>query len=296
MPVFRIKKRNDFTIISNTIFKDKTLSARAKGLLAEMLSLPEDWDYTLKGLSSLFSDGIDSIRSGIRELEEHGYVVRQRSRTEDGRLAGIEYIIYETPHIVGAFTPVQDAPVTESPISEKPSQEKPMQAEPMTYKELNTLRTDSSSTYESNPYQSIAGHDRMGYDEAREAVRENIEYGILCDKYPHEMVDEIVDIAAEALCSPKEHFELGKDTFPFSLVKDRILRLDSSCVEYIFSCIRSNAADIRNIKQYLLKTIVNAPATIEHYYETKVNHDLRNYQPRSEAEAATGYTSGFRYP
>ena len=68
MPVFRIEKRNDFTVISNAIFKDKTLSARAKGLLTEMLSLPEDWDYTLKGLSFLFADGIDSIRSGIREL------------------------------------------------------------------------------------------------------------------------------------------------------------------------------------------------------------------------------------
>ena len=280
MPVFRIEKRNDFTVISNAIFKDKTLSARAKGLLTEMLSLPEDWDYTLKGLSFLFADGIDSIRSGIRELEEHGYVVRQRSRNENGRLGGVEYIIYETPHIADAFSPESDFPLMEKPISEKPSQERPMQAEPMTYKKLNTLRTNLSNTYESNPNQSIAETDRMGYDEARVAVRENMEYEILCKKYPHERIDEIVDIAAEVLCSRKEYFELGKDTFPYSLVKDRILRLDSSCVEYIFTCIRSNATDVRNIKQYLLKTIVNAPATIEHYYETKVNHDLQNLHLR----------------
>ena len=69
MPVFRVDKSRDFTVVANCVFKDRSLSAKAKGILVEMLSLPESWDYTLKGLTSLFSDGIDSIRQGINELE-----------------------------------------------------------------------------------------------------------------------------------------------------------------------------------------------------------------------------------
>ena len=75
IPVFRVSKNRDFTVITNSVFKDRRLSAKAKGILVEMLSLPENWDYTLKGLTTLFSDGIDSIRQGIKELEENGYIM-----------------------------------------------------------------------------------------------------------------------------------------------------------------------------------------------------------------------------
>ena len=75
MPVFRVSKNRDFTVIANSVFKDRRLSAKAKGILVEMLSLPENWDYTLKGLTTLFSDGMDSIRQGIKELEENGYIM-----------------------------------------------------------------------------------------------------------------------------------------------------------------------------------------------------------------------------
>ncbi len=116
--------------------------------------------------------------------------------------------------------------------------------------------------------------DVMRYDEARERVKENIEYEILSERYPVERLDEIVDIASEALCSRRNSFSLGKDTYPYALVKDRLLRLDSSHIEYIIDCIDGNTTDIRNIKPYLLKTLINAPATMDSYYRTKVNHDL----------------------
>ena len=116
--------------------------------------------------------------------------------------------------------------------------------------------------------------DVMGYDEARETVKENIEYEILSERYPVERLDEIVDIASEALCSKRSSFSLGKDTYPYELVKDRLLRLDGSHIEYILDCIDGNTTDIRNIKPYLLKTLINAPATMDSYYRTRVNHDL----------------------
>ena len=277
MPVFRVSKNRDFTVIANSVFKDRRLSAKAKGILVEMLSLPENWDYTLKGLTTLFSDGIDSIRQGIKELEENGYIVRERKRDARGRLGGMEYVIYETPEkAVENSAPEQSSPANAEPTEDIPAQDESAEDKAMLYKELNKSRTKESITHVSNPYQSITDEvpDVMGYDEARETVKENIEYEILSERYPVERLDEIVDIASEALCSKRSSFSLGKDTYPYALVKDRILRLDSSHIEYILDCIDGNTTDIRNIKPYMLKTLINAPATMDSYYRTKVNHDL----------------------
>ena len=278
MPVFRVSKNRDFTVIANSVFKDRRLSAKAKGILVEMLSLPENWDYTLKGLTTLFSDGIDSIRQGIKELEENGYIVRERKRDARGRLGGMEYVIYETPEkAVENSAPEQSSPVNAEPTEDFPVQDESAEDKAMLYKELNKSRTKESITHVSNPYQSITEEqpmDVMGYDEARETVKENIEYETLSERYPVERLDEIVDIASEALCSMRSTFSLGKDTYPYALVKDRLLRLDSSHIEYILDCIDGNTTDIHNIKPYLLKTLINAPATMDSYYRTKVNHDL----------------------
>ena len=283
MPVFRVSKNRDFTVIANSVFKDRRLSAKAKGILVEMLSLPENWDYTLKGLTTLFSDGIDSIRQGIKELEENGYIVRERKRDARGRLGGMEYVIYETPekaveNIVENSAPEQSSPENVEPTEDFPAQDESAEDKAMLYKELKKSRTKESSTHVSNPYQSITEEEQpmdvMRYDEARERVKENIEYEILSERYPVERLDEIVDIASEALCSRRNSFSLGKDTYPYALVKDRLLRLDSSHIEYIIDCIDGNTTDIRNIKPYLLKTLINAPATMDSYYRTKVNHDL----------------------
>ena len=97
MAVFRIEKTRDYTVMSNYHLRDRSLSLKAKGLLSLMLSLPEDWDYTMKGLARICKDGIDSISGGIRELEAHGYLVRARVRNENGQLGSIEYTILEQP-------------------------------------------------------------------------------------------------------------------------------------------------------------------------------------------------------
>ncbi len=291
MPVFRVNKERDYTVLSNHVFKDRTLSARAKGILVEMLSLPEDWDYTLKGLTTLFKDGLDSISSGIRELEERGYLVRERKRDDKGRWGDMEYIIFEKPqpvenHVdkpvgVAVENSENTAPFCASPTAGEPKPEIPLQDEPTAaeHAQLNTKEsiTKESNTYGLNPYQSIqkpALMDVMGYDEARERVTQNIDYDILCERYPQERLDEIVDIASEALCTRRSTFTLGKDVYPYSLVRDRLLRLNASHIQYILDCIDSNTTEIRNIKPYLLKTLINAPATMESYYTTKVNHDL----------------------
>ena len=97
MAVFRIEKTRDYTVMSNYHLRDMSLSLKAKGLLSLMLSLPENWDYTMKGLARICKDGIDSISGGIRELEAHGYLIRARVRGANGQLGSIEYTILEQP-------------------------------------------------------------------------------------------------------------------------------------------------------------------------------------------------------
>lgn len=97
MAVFRIEKTRDYTVMSNHHLRNTALSLKAKGLLSLMLSLPEGWDYTTKGLARICKDGVDSICAGVRELEEQGYVIRERVRNANGQLGAIEYTILEQP-------------------------------------------------------------------------------------------------------------------------------------------------------------------------------------------------------
>lgn len=97
MAVFRVEKTKDFTVMSNYHLRDVELSLKAKGLLYLMLSLPEDWDYTTKGLACICKDGVGSITSALKELESHGYLTRQRTRYENGQLGDITYTIHEKP-------------------------------------------------------------------------------------------------------------------------------------------------------------------------------------------------------
>ena len=94
MAVLRKEKKNNFTVIDNAIFKDNTLSMKAKGLLCQMLSLPDDWNYSIAGLVTLVNDGESAVRAALKELEEAGYFRREQVR-KDGKIAKIEYIISE---------------------------------------------------------------------------------------------------------------------------------------------------------------------------------------------------------
>ena len=161
MAVFRIEKTRDYTVMSNHHLRDKSLSLKAKGLLSLMLSLPEEWDYTTKGLARICKDGVDSICAGVRELEEHGYVIRQRVRNANGQLGAIEYMILEQPR---PPEPKPGKPERENPVLDNPEQASPVLGEPEQENpaQLNTKESskdkskkDLSSTEGSNPVQSI---------------------------------------------------------------------------------------------------------------------------------------------
>ena len=126
MAVFRVERNKGYTVMSNHHLRNKELSLKAKGLLSQMLSLPEDWDYTLAGLSFINREKIDAIREAVKELERAGYIVRSRERDEKGRLRDADYVIFEQPQT----PPVSDLPTLENPTLDNPTLEKPTQEKP----------------------------------------------------------------------------------------------------------------------------------------------------------------------
>ena len=286
MAVFRIEKTRDYTVMSNHHLRDMSLSLKAKGLLSLMLSLPENWDYTMKGLSRICKDGIDSISGGIRELEEHGYLIRERVRGANGQLGSIEYTILEQPK---EPTPAQEKPIRENPVQANPTLVTPVQEEPAQLNKEESSnypsRTDLSSTELSNPIQSNPptpagvrmGTDRMGARECyREVILDNIEYSYLVQDshIDREQLDEIVDLIVDTVCSARKTIRIAGDDYPAEVVKSRFLKLDSSHVQYVMDCMKDNTTYVRNIKKYLLAALYNAPTTINSYYSSLVQHDM----------------------
>ena len=255
MAVFRIDKTRDYTVMSNHHLRNTGLSLKAKGLLSLMLSLPEEWDYTTKGLAHICKDGVDSICAGVRELEEHGYVIRERVRNENGQLGAIEYTILEQPIEPSPKRekPKQENPVQVNPVLGKPEQENPAQlnidisCNHESKKDLSI--TEPSNPIPSNPQpltgdgertRSRIGTDGMGARETyREIVLENIDYDILIQdpKMDREQLDEIAELIVDTVCSARKTIRIAGDDYPAEVVKSRFLKLDSSHVQYVMDCM-----------------------------------------------------------
>ena len=127
MAVFRVEKNKGYTVMSNHHLRNKELTLKAKGLLSQMLSLPENWDYTLTGLSHINKESIDAIRTAVLELEKAGYIERVQGRDEKGKMTAITYTIYEQPISPVPKNPTSDKPILEKPKADNPTSENPMQ-------------------------------------------------------------------------------------------------------------------------------------------------------------------------
>lgn len=177
---FKQEKLTDFTVIRNSIFKDKTLSAKAKGMACQLLSLPPDWDYSVKGLVTLFNDGEASIRSALSELEEHGYLRREQYR-EEGKFSKSRYVITDMLK--------SEKPFVENPLAENPSAENHAQ---YNTKELNTNKSNTKELYISEfenlwslyPRKQGKENALKSYIKARKdgTTYEEVEQGILAYK------------------------------------------------------------------------------------------------------------------
>ena len=251
MAVFRVERNSGYTVMSNHHLRNKELTLKAKGLLSQMLSLPEDWDYTLAGLSHINRESIDAIRTAVWELEKAGYILRRQGRDEKGKMTAIEYTIYEQPQPM-LENPIPGKPMLENPTTDNPTSENPTQLNKdrsrtnLSKKEKSI--TDLSSTdffpiLSPDPSPCRAAPERKGteafkqsaVDIYREIIMENIEYDTLTQdpKMDKERLDEIVDLMLETVCSARKTLRIAGDDYPAELVKSKFLKLNSSHIEFV---------------------------------------------------------------
>lgn len=295
MAVYRVQRTRDYTVMSNYHLRDKNLTLKSKGLLSMILSLPDEWNYTTRGLAAICKEGVDAIGSALKELETAGYIVRRQLRGANGRITDTEYIIYERPHPREDSTPDTPAPGTDSPDTENPDMvpsdmDTPYLEMPA---ELNTKEsnTQKSITYGSStdsiPFRETAAGSpteakrreaapMSEIESYRALILENIEYDFLkreVGPYSDDL-DEIVEIMVETVCAKRKYTRVAGSDFPHEVVKSRLLKLNSEHIHFVMDCMKQNTTKIRNIKQYLLATLFNAPTTIGNYYTALVNHDM----------------------
>ena len=294
MSVFRVEKNKGYTVMSNHHLRNHTLSLKAKGLLSQMLSLPDDWDYTLQGLAQINKESIDAIREAVRELERAGYIKRSRERDERGCLRGTVYTIYEQPHAEptpeeptqekpAQEKPALDNPTLEKPMLEKPTLENPMQLNTKSTKKRKRQSTDLSITdsipfpsgFPETPVQKRT-EAKETFESYRELILENIDYDVLAGDpcVDREQLDEIVALVQETVCSTRSRIRVAGNDYPAEVVRSKLLKLNSEHIRFVMDCLKQNTTRIRNIRQYLLAMLFNAPSTMSSYYAALVAHDM----------------------
>ena len=199
MAVFRVERIKDYTVMSNHHLRNKNLSLKSKGLLSQMLSLPDDWDYTLKGLAAINKESVDAIRTAIWELEDAGYVVRTRVRDERGCLRGCDYYVYEYPQTPssgsgGSAEPVP--PMLEPLASDSAVLENPMQLN----KEIQNKEKQNTDLILSEG------------ETVRTKVRDNIELDLLCRNQPESapVMQEIYEFNAPVTLNGRTMLDVRK--------------------------------------------------------------------------------------
>jgi len=289
MSVFRVEKNKGYTVMSNHHLRNHALSLKAKGLLSQMLSLPEDWDYTLQGLAQINKESIDAIREAVRELERAGYIKRSRERDERGCLRGTVYTIYEQPHAEPTpEEPTQEKPALNNPTSEKPMLEKPTLENPMQLNTKSTKKRKRQSTdlsitdsipfpsgFPETPVQKRT-EAKETFESYRELILENIDYDVLAGDpcVDREQLDEIVALVQETVCSTRSRIRVAGNDYPAEVVRSKLLKLNSEHIRFVMDCLKQNTTRIRNIRQYLLAMLFNAPSTMNSYYTALVAHDM----------------------
>ena len=243
MSVFRVEKTNDYTVMCNHHLKNRAMSLKAKGLLSLMLSLPDDWDYTLKGLAHISLESIDAIRKAIGELENEGYITRSRERDEQGKLRGTEYIIREQPI---SEKPTLENPTLDNPILEKPTLGKPTLENP-TQLNKNKLNKNKPSTYE-----------EITQSNQSKETEELTEILTRCELEDfEEKTAQMLESAVRVLYY-KQHIKLSGAVLPQTEIRNLLRRVNRDTLIDTVEVLRHNENEVQNPQGYLYSVILNA--------------------------------------
>ena len=245
MSVFRVERTHDYTVMSNHHLKNRALSLKAKGLLSLMLSLPDDWDYTLQGLAHISLEKVDAIRKAITELENEGYITRTRERDEQGRLRGTEYIIREQP--------ISEKPTLEKPTLEKPTLEKPTLGKPTlenpTQLNNNKLNKNKPSTYEEN---TQSNQSKEGTETELTEILQNCELKSFESK-----TAQMLESAVRVLYY-KQSIKLSGAVLPQTEIRNLLRKVNRDTLIDAVEVLRHNENEVQNPQGYLYSVILNA--------------------------------------
>lgn len=236
--------------------------------------LPDEWNYTTRGLAAICKEGVDAIGKTLKELELAGYIIRRQLRGKDGRISDTEYTIFEKPR--KPSPPDTTLPDTENPYLDNPDTEAPDTDNPaqLNTKKSNTQKsnTDLSSTH--SFFLPAADGMTDGFEKKAE-IREQIEYDILCQQYDRMQLDELVEIMLEVAMNRSPTVKIGRDAeYPTGFVQQRFEKITSMHIEKVMDGIRENTTRVWNTKAYLMAALFNSVSTIDNHYAMLVNHDF----------------------
>lgn len=297
--VCRVHKTANYTVMSNYHLKSRNLSLKAIGLLSKVFSLPDDWDYSIAGLTCICKENETAIKSALNELKEWGYLIVTKLMPSETKSGRIEYVydFYEcsekdTHSREGA--PVKKARIKKQEVENPPLEtseitsikqevEKqevenlPLEILPVEFlptENQGQLNTNKQSTKkQSTNYlinQSLTDDE---IDKMKCEIENRIGYKRLVSNYG-DIVDGIVDIMLDVYSSTGI-VQICNQAKPIKLVQRVFDKLDKVTVEYVLDCFNTASSQRRigNIKQYLLTALYNAPMTSDIYYKAEVNYD-----------------------
>lgn len=277
MAILKNKTQGNYTIVSNGILKNQSLSLKDRGLIITLLSLPDNWAFTINGLSKIIPDGKDSIKNSLKHLEKLGYVSKTQNRGEFGKYGNIVIEVHETP-----ILPIVENPLTENPLTGKPVPEN------LSQYNNNKYNTNKSiihqSIHPSINSQNVDGlvdmDESENYIYLKNLIKKNIEYDILSDQFKDltdkDILDQIVDLITEICSFAKKDILINGNHIPSALVKTKFLKLDSSNIQYVMEELKKGTSKIKNPHSYLISMLYNAQNTQNVHYQSAVNSDMRN--------------------
>lgn len=294
MGIFRINKTQDYVVMSNHHLRNKNLTLKAKGLLSQMLSLPDDWDYTLAGLAHINKESIDAIRTAVWELEKEGYIEKTRERDSKGKLGGTIYNIYELPQKNTLDPKPQTKKDTNNKIKETEQTQTTIRTEieETAEKLQNSTTPPLNSVIQGNVDQQkkekenkeltkeVEKKETKDIYKLKEFIKTNLKYDYLINTYKTEKkeIDDIMNIILEILNSQRETIHVAGEEYPAEFVKDRFRQLETDHIEHVLECMEENTTKIKNIKSYLKTVLFNAPTTIHSYYKSLIRHHGLDYK------------------
>lgn len=282
----KIKRRKietNYTVVENDFLRDRELGLTERGMLMTMLSLPDDWDYSAKGLASILPDGKKKTNNSLQRLEQAGYLKRSRIY-ENGKVVDWLYEFCEQPifkeenllaqkgkvekNLVTPFVQVEKVQVEKVEV-EKGSDNK--RTKELNTKELNTVFNQSINL---NAPEALKGKapkkiDRLIDTDTLNDIKDQIQYDVLLENFSADLIDTAVSCIADLYCATEPQ-TFNERTYSVEMVHRRSLEIEREHLEYVFECFQEQRDKVYNVRKYLLTSIFNAPDTMGAYYENAV--------------------------